>query len=99
VAVTLGADGVELHQAGVPLVRVLPFPADAVDTTGAGDAFAAGVAVALHDGRPLVAAVAFGAATGALATQSHGARAALPRRQAVEALLDRRLPDRKLPHG
>jgi ribokinase len=99
VAVTLGADGVELHQAGAPVVHVPPFPAAAVDTTGAGDAFAAGTAVALHDGRSLADAVAFGAATGALATQSAGARAALPRRQAVEALLDRRSPDRKHPHG
>jgi ribokinase len=99
VAVTLGADGVELHQAGAPVVHVPPFPAAVVDTTGAGDAFAAGTAVALHDGRSLADAVAFGAATGALATQSAGARAALPRRQAVEALLDRRSPDRKHSHG
>jgi ribokinase len=95
VAVTLGGDGVELHQAGAAPVRIPAFAATAVDTTGAGDAFAAGVAVALHEGRPLAGAVAFGAATGALATESHGARAALPDRQAVEALLGRRSPDRK----
>jgi ribokinase len=95
VAVTLGGEGVELHEAGAAPLRVPAFPAAAVDTTGAGDAFAAGVAVALHEGRSLADAVAFGAASGALATESHGARAALPDRRAVEALLGRHSPDRK----
>ena len=102
VAVTLGGDGVELHVAGASdaPVRVAPFPAAVADTTGAGDAFAAGLAVALHRGAALPDAVAFGAATGALATQAPGARAALPSRAAVEALLaDRRFPDRKATDG
>ncbi len=88
VAVTLGGDGVELHDRD-GVTRVPAFAVDAVDTTGAGDAFAAGLAVALHDGRPLRDAVAFGAATGALATRGYGARAALPDRAAVEALLSK----------
>jgi ribokinase len=100
VAVTLGGDGVELHEGTAAPVRVDPFPAAVADTTGAGDAFAAGLAVALHDGAALADAVAFGAATGALATQAPGARAALPSRAAVEALLaDRRSPDRKSTDG
>jgi ribokinase len=101
VAVTLGGDGVELHEAGAAApVLVPPFPARVADTTGAGDAFAAGVAVALHGGVALADAVAFGAATGALATEAPGARAALPSRAAVEALLgDRRPTDRKSTDG
>jgi ribokinase len=100
VAVTLGGDGVELHSADAAPVLVPPFPAAVADTTGAGDAFAAGLAVALHGGAALADAVAFGAATGALATQAPGARAALPSRAAVEALLaDRRSPDRKSTDG
>jgi ribokinase len=87
VAVTLGGDGVELHTPDAPPQALPAFPVTAVDTTGAGDAFAAGVAVALHDGAALADAVRFGAATGALATQAVGARAALPDRAAVEALL------------
>jgi ribokinase len=94
VAVTLGADGVELHQPGAAPLTIAPFAVDAVDSTGAGDAFAAGLAVALHDGRSLPDAVALGAATGALATRAHGARAALPTRAAVDALLDRDPHDR-----
>lgn len=88
VAVTLGSDGSELHVDGVAPVRVAPFAVDARDSTGAGDAFAAGLAVALQRGRALPAAVRFGAACGALATRGHGARAALPDRRAVEALLN-----------
>jgi ribokinase len=89
VAVTLGGDGVELHDGmgdGDP-ARIRPFAVDVVDTTGAGDAFAAGLAVALRDGRTLPDAVAFAAATGALATRGYGARAALPDRAAVDALM------------
>jgi ribokinase len=88
VAVTLGAEGVELHGhiGGAP-ARIPSFAVEAVDTTGAGDAFAAGLAAALHDDRPLLDAVTFAAATGALATRDYGARAGLPDRAAVEALL------------
>ncbi|HET6509261.1 MAG TPA: PfkB family carbohydrate kinase [Baekduia sp.] len=90
VAVTLGADGVELHAAdpaaGSP-ARIPSFAVDAVDTTGAGDAFAAALALALHDGLALPDAVRFAAATGALATRAPGARAALPDRSTVAALL------------
>jgi ribokinase len=86
VAVTLGADGVELH-ASSGSTPVPAFAVDVVDSTGAGDAFAAGVAVALHEGLGLRDAVRFGAATGALATRGLGARAALPDRSAVDALL------------
>jgi ribokinase len=87
VAVTLGGDGVELFDGAEPS-KIAPFSVDAVDTTGAGDAFAAGLAVALRDGLPLPEAVRFGAATGALATRAPGARAALPDRAAVVALLN-----------
>jgi ribokinase len=93
VAVTLGGDGVELHVADAGPQHIPAFAVRPVDTTGAGDAFAAGVAVALHGGDPLAEAVTFGAATGALATEAVGARAALPDRAAVQALLQS--PDRR----
>jgi ribokinase len=86
IAVTLGGDGVEVHH-GADTTRVAPFAVDVVDTTGAGDAFAAALAVALHDGQPLLDAVHFAAAAGALATRASGARAALPDRATVEPLL------------
>lgn len=64
VVVTLGSKGAlilsEDHDMVVPTRRV-----DVVDTTGAGDAFNAGFAVALGEGRAVEDAVAFGAACGA----------------------------------
>lgn len=78
VVVTHGAAGAEIHRMGMP-VRLIPaFPVDAVDTTGAGDAFCGGLAWALSTGRHLDSAVTAASATGALATRRTGARASLP---------------------
>jgi ribokinase len=87
IAVTLGADGVALHTSDAAPLRLPSFAVDAVDTTGAGDAFAAALALALHDDLPLPDALSFAAAAGALTTRAAGARAALPDRATVEALL------------
>ena len=58
-----------------------------VDATGAGDAFAAGIAVALAEGKSFVEAGALANAAAALATTKFGAQTALPRRQEVLRLL------------
>jgi ribokinase len=58
-----------------------------VDTTAAGDAFCGALAVALAEGRPLVAAARFAGAAGALAVTVAGAGPSLPRRQEIERLL------------
>jgi ribokinase len=63
------------------------FPVKSVDATGAGDAFAAGLAVMLAEGRPWQEAGPFASAAAALATTAVGAQAALPRRDAVLRLL------------
>ena len=67
--------------------HVPSFVVDPVDTVAAGDAFGAGVAVALGEGVPLEEAVRFGCAAGALAVTRAGAQAAMPYRAEVEALL------------
>jgi ribokinase len=59
-----------------------------VDTTGAGDAFAAGLAVALAEGQRLPDAVRFGSGVAALATTALGAQTALPRRQKLLTYLN-----------
>ena len=51
---------------------------DAVDTTGAGDAFTAGVITALSDGEGLEEALAFANAVAATTTTAEGAMTALP---------------------
>ena len=62
-------------------------PVHSIDATGAGDAFAAGLAVMLAEGRPLNEAGPFANAAAALATTVVGAQAGLPRRDAVLKLL------------
>jgi ribokinase len=60
---------------------------DAVDTTGAGDAFNGAIAWALAGGVPLEDAVRLACAAGALATLGVGARASQPGARDVERLV------------
>jgi ribokinase len=86
VILTLGERGALLaEQTGT---RVFPaFEVEPVDTTAAGDAFLAGLAVTLAEGKRLDEAVQWANAAGALATTKLGAQTSLPTRQAVERLL------------
>lgn len=61
-------------------------PEDVVDTTGAGDAFMAGVVAALVDGEGPRETLAFANATAAAATTADGAMSALPDRRTVERI-------------
>ena len=78
VVVTRGAQGADLHRRSAGMVRQDAFPADAIDTTGAGDAFTSGLAAALAVGEPIESAVRWAAAAGSLATRELGARTAYP---------------------
>jgi ribokinase len=87
IVLTLGADGALVDDgAGSVSVPALP-PAAVVDTTGAGDAFSAALAVALAEGRGLVSAARFASAAGHHAVTLDGVIDALPDRATVEALL------------
>lgn len=77
-ATTLGARGAILSQAGAELAHAAPPAVDVVDTTGAGDAFSAALAVGLLEGRAQQDALARACAAGALATTRRGAQAGLP---------------------
>jgi sugar/nucleoside kinase (ribokinase family) len=72
VAVKLGAAGALACRADGPIVRVPAFPAEPVDTTGAGDSFDAGFLRAWLDGRDLEECLALGAVCGALSTRQVG---------------------------
>jgi ribokinase len=75
--VTLGAAGsLVCDESGVH--RVEPFQVQAIDATGAGDAFMGALALGLAGGLPAMAAVRFANAAGAAATSKLGAQAALP---------------------
>jgi ribokinase len=63
------------------------FDVDPVDTTGAGDAFAAGFIATRHRGGTYADALEYANACGALASQGEGARTA-PARDEVSACLD-----------
>jgi ribokinase len=64
-------------------------PVKTVDATGAGDAFAAALAVAVSEGKSWREAAAFASAAAALTTTKMGAQPALPQRREVVALLRR----------
>jgi ribokinase len=68
---------------------VAHLPVQVVDTTGAGDAFVAALAVALAKERPLREAALFANGAAALSTTRLGAQASLPHLQAVNAFLTR----------
>ena len=82
VIMTLGEKGALLVNASTQKL----FPAievDVVDTTGAGDSFNAGLAVALANGNNLEQAVPFAIVTGAMAVTKEGVVPSLPRRHQV----------------
>jgi ribokinase len=69
-------------------LRVPAFAVTVVDTTGAGDAFNAGLAVGLAERLALRDALRLASATAALACTRRGAQASLPARAEVDRLLD-----------
>lgn len=82
VALTLGERGAMLIDTSS--CRHFPaVPVQAVDTTGAGDAFNAGLAIALAHGATMEAAVQFGAVVGGMAVTKEGVIPSLPRRDEV----------------
>jgi len=86
VIVTLGADGARWSGPGGEGAAPAPV-VEAVDTTGAGDAFNGALATALAEGHDLDTAIAWGLAAGSLAVTRPGAQAAMPSRTEALALL------------
>ncbi|AJE40769.1 ribokinase [Streptomyces nodosus] len=85
VVVTLGAEGA-LVATGETMTRVPSVKVDAVDTTGAGDAFTAALAWRLGTGSSLPEAAAFAARVGAAAVTRPGAQESYPTAEEVGAL-------------
>lgn len=84
-AISLGADGCRVCTRD-EIWDVPGFPVTAVDPTGAGDAFAAGIAWGVASRWAWPRAALLANALGALATTALGAQAALPDRATVTAL-------------
>jgi ribokinase len=82
--VTRGARGAVLVEAGT-ITRLPAPPVDAIDTTGAGDAFVGGFVVGLASGASSVGAVRLGIACASDSVQRPGTQASYPdRRRAAE---------------
>ncbi|MGW7530197.1 ribokinase [Streptomyces sp. NPDC054783] len=85
VVVTLGAEGALVcDESGV--TRVAPVKVEAVDTTGAGDAFTAALAWRLGTGADLPEAAAYAALVGAAAVTKRGAQQSYPTAEEAGAL-------------
>lgn len=87
VIVTLGSNGAlyrdRARSVHVPVISAGPV----VETTGAGDAFNGGFAVALSEGRDVIDAVRFGCATAGISVTRAGTAPAMPARAEIDALL------------
>ena len=88
VVLTLGAEGALIcDDHGLTQVAAVP-PTEVVDTTGAGDAFTAALAVELAAGRSIADSVGFAARVGAYAVAHHEVFPVLPHRTDLEPGLD-----------
>lgn len=87
VVIKLGDQGALICDTAGTFAHVPARSAEIVDTTAAGDAFTAGLVVALSEGQLLNDATLFGCAAGTLACTVFGAQSAMPTRAAVEQFL------------
>jgi ribokinase len=86
VVLTRGAAGAFAVTMGAPPIAQAGFPVEAIDSLGAGDAFAATLGVRLAMGWPLPEALQDAAVAGALTTTRHGVFDALPTADAIAAI-------------
>ena len=84
--ITLGDDGLAAHVDGQDL-HLSAHLINAVDTTGAGDAFCGAMAASLALGASVTTALAWGNAAGALAASRPGAQPSMPTRAEITAQL------------
>lgn len=87
--ITLGDEGAVVCGPDGQCQHIPPFDIQAVDTTAAGDAFAAALGVGLARGETMTRAVQHACAAGAMAATRHGAQCAMPRAADVARLISR----------
>jgi ribokinase len=88
VIITLGAAGAYVYSD--EFSGMVPgFKVDPVDTTAAGDTFNGTLAVGLAEGKSLAEAVTFANAAAAISVTTLGAQPSAPKREAVEAFLEK----------
>ncbi|WP_144550583.1 ribokinase [Bacillus sp. X1(2014)] len=89
VIITLGSKGAFLYTGGGTGELIPSFTVEAVDTTGAGDAFNGGLAHAISNGYAVENAMKFANAVAALSVTKIGTAPAMPYKHEVEALLSK----------
>jgi ribokinase len=87
IVVTLGSEGAVAYQRGAPPLHQPAFQVHVVDTLGAGDAFTAGLAVGLLQGRPLPECLRQAAACGAIVCMDIGVFDVLPNVEQLDFFL------------
>jgi ribokinase len=87
VLLKLGSRGCVIVQENRPKKRIPAFCVNAVDTTGAGDAFNAGFAVGLMRGSSIAQTAVFASAVAAISVTRRGAQTAMPTADEVERFL------------
>jgi len=87
VVVTLGAQGALVKNSAMTKHVLAVNAGPVVETTGAGDAFNGGLAIALAEGHDLIAATRFGCAVAGISVTRHGTAPSMPMRAEVDALL------------
>jgi len=88
VVVTLDGDGATAYRRGEPALHQAAFPVEVIDSLGAGDAFTAGLAVSLMEGRPLSSSLARAAACGAMVCRGIGVVDLLPSAHELACFLE-----------
>lgn len=88
IVITLGSQGALVKSAQITQ-HVPAFDAgDVIETTGAGDAFSGGFAVAIAEGMDIIRAARFGCAVAGISITRPGTAPSMPRRCEVEALVE-----------
>src|ERR1035441_3661854 len=89
VILTLGAQGAFVKNATTATLIPTFNAGPVVETTGAGDAFNGGLAVALAEGKDILDAARFGCAAAGLSVTRPGTAPSMPHRPEIDALLNR----------
>lgn len=92
VVITMGSKGVYAND-GENSVLFDSLKVEAIDTTGAGDAFIGGFSAAYADGKSLFDAVKFGNVTGALAVTKNGTATATPYKNEIDEFVRKYYPE------
>ncbi len=86
IALKVGKYGCQIFKKG-EVFSIPAFPVEVVDTTGAGDAFSAGMVYGIATGMDLISCATLANVMGALSSAVHGAGTSLPGREDLEKYL------------